>query len=55
MAAIMGVFQILWVYYGLLIASRPVIAWNVIAVLINFLSVGAYRYFVRKEKRQATT
>jgi hypothetical protein len=24
MAAIMGVFQILWVYYGLLIASRPV-------------------------------
>ena len=28
MAEIMGVFQILWVYYGLLIASRPVIAWN---------------------------
>jgi MtN3 and saliva related transmembrane protein len=55
MAAIMGVFQILWVYYGLLIASRPVIAWNVIAVLINFLSVGAYLHFVRKEKRQATT
>ena len=25
MAAILGVFQILWVYYGLLIASRPVI------------------------------
>jgi hypothetical protein len=25
MAAIMGIFQILWVYYGLLIASRPVI------------------------------
>ena len=24
MAAIMGVFQILWVYYGLLILSRPV-------------------------------
>ena len=23
MAAIMGVFQILWVYYGLLILSRP--------------------------------
>jgi MtN3 and saliva related transmembrane protein len=48
MAAIMGVFQILWVYYGLLIASRPVIAWNVIAVLINFLSVGAYVHFARK-------
>jgi MtN3 and saliva related transmembrane protein len=54
MAAIMGVFQILWVYYGLLIASRPVIAWNVIAVLINFLSVGAYLHFVGKEKRQTT-
>jgi len=53
MAAIMGVFQILWVYYGLLIASRPVIIWNVVAVLINFLSVGAYRYFVRKEKSRA--
>jgi MtN3 and saliva related transmembrane protein len=50
MAAIMGVFQILWVYYGLLIASRPVIAWNVVAVFINFLSVGMYLYFVRKEK-----
>jgi uncharacterized protein with PQ loop repeat len=50
MAAIMGLFQILWVYYGLLIASRPVIAWNVLAVLINFLSVGAYRHFVRREK-----
>ena len=55
MAAIMGGFQILWVYYGLLIGSRPVIAWNVIAVLINFLSVAAYRYFARKEKRQETT
>jgi MtN3 and saliva related transmembrane protein len=52
MAAIMGVFQILWVYYGLLILSRPVIIWNVIAVLINFLSVGAYFHFVRKEKAE---
>lgn len=50
MAAIVGAFQILWVYYGLLIASRPVIIWNVIGVLINFISVGAYAYFVRKEK-----
>jgi MtN3 and saliva related transmembrane protein len=50
MAAIMGVFQILWVYYGLLIASRPVIAWNIVAVLINFLSVGAYSHFARKDK-----
>jgi len=39
MAAIMGVFQIVWAYYGLLILSRPVIAWNVVAVVINFLSV----------------
>ena len=51
MAAIMGVFQILWVYYGLLITSRPVIVWNVVAVLTNFLSVGAYIYFVRKEQK----
>jgi MtN3 and saliva related transmembrane protein len=50
MAAITGVFQILWIYYGLLIASRPVITWNLIAVAINFLSVGAYAYFLRKEK-----
>jgi len=51
MAAIMGVFQILWIYYGLLIASRPVIVWNVIAVLVNFVSVGAYFFFRRKEKQ----
>jgi uncharacterized protein with PQ loop repeat len=50
MTAIMGAFQILWVYYGLLIVSRPVIAWNVVAVFINFLSVGAYYHFARKEK-----
>jgi MtN3 and saliva related transmembrane protein len=51
MAGIMGVFQIAWIYYGLLIASRPVIVWNMIGVLINFLSVGAYLYFVRKERQ----
>jgi uncharacterized protein with PQ loop repeat len=53
MGAIMGAFQILWVYYGLLIASRPVIIWNVIAVFINFLTVGAYAYFLRKEKEKS--
>jgi uncharacterized protein with PQ loop repeat len=53
MAAIMGVFQILWVYYGLLIASRPVIAWNVVAVLVNFLSVAAYLYFAQTEASRA--
>jgi len=51
MAAILGAFQIVWVYYGLLIVSRPVIIWNVVAVLVNFFSVGAYFYFVGKEKR----
>jgi MtN3 and saliva related transmembrane protein len=51
MAAIMGIFQILWIYYGLLIASRPVIAWNVIAVLINFLTVGAYFLFRPHERK----
>lgn len=50
MAGIMGIFQILWVYYGLLIVSRPVILWNIVAVLINSLMVGAYLYFLRKEK-----
>jgi uncharacterized protein with PQ loop repeat len=50
MAGMMGAFQILWVYYGLLIVSRPVVLWNVIAVVINFLMVGAFFYFVRKEK-----
>ena len=53
MGAIMGAFQILWVYYGLLIASRPVIIWNVIAVFINFLTVGAYAYFLRQERARS--
>jgi len=53
MAGIMGVFQILWVYYGLLIASRPVIAWNVVAVMVNFLSVAAYVRFARSERNHA--
>src|SRR5580704_9250713 len=38
MAAIIGVFQILWIYYG---------------ILINFFSVGAYAYFRGKEKSRA--
>ena len=50
MAAIMGVFQIVWVYYGLLILSRPVILWNIIAVVTNFISVGAYFYYARRER-----
>src|SRR5690242_7495013 len=50
MAAIMGIFQILWVYYGLLIESRPVVIWNTIAVGINFLSVWAYFHFTGTER-----
>ena len=54
MAAIMGAFQVLWIYYGRLIQSRPVIVWNVIAVLINSLSVRAYFRFAREDKSRAT-
>jgi MtN3 and saliva related transmembrane protein len=53
MAAIMGTFQIVWVYYGLLIGSRPVVLWNFIAVVTNFFSVAAYQYFARRELGQA--
>lgn len=53
MAGIMAVFQVAWIYYGLLIASRPVIAWNAIAVVINFLSVAAYARFARRERSPA--
>ena len=55
MATITGVFQILWVYYGLLILSRPVVAWNLVAVVTNFMSVGAYLHFVRKENDSKKT
>jgi len=51
MAAITGAFQILWVYYGLLIVSRPVVIWNVIAVATNFFSVGAYYYFAKQGRK----
>ena len=52
MAAIMGVFQVLWIHYGLLIQSRPVIGWNALAVLINFVSVAAYFHFARKDEHR---
>ena len=54
MAAIMCVFQVLWIWYGLLIGSRPVIVWNIVAVVMNALNVGAHAYFARKERRQAS-
>ena len=47
MAGIMGSFQIMWVYYGILIDSMPVVMWNIIAVVINFLMVGVFFYFAR--------
>ncbi len=52
MAAIMCLFQFAWLYYGLLIASRPVITWNAIGIVINALSVGAYFYFRSGEARR---
>ena len=55
MAMILGIFQILWVYYGLLIVSRPVVVWNVIAVVINFISVRAFYHFERRERARAAT
>lgn len=48
MAAITALFQIVWVYYGLLILSRPVIAWNAIGVTFNLVNVGAFIYFNRQ-------
>ena len=54
MAGIMGLFQIVWVYYGLLILSRPVIAWNIVAVVINVGSVAAYLHFARLEKSRGS-
>jgi MtN3 and saliva related transmembrane protein len=51
MAGITGVFQIVWIYYGLLIGSRPVIAWNMIGVVINLLTVAAYLRLARREDR----
>jgi MtN3 and saliva related transmembrane protein len=50
MAAIMGAFQILWIWYGLVIVSRPVVLWNIIAVVTNSFAVGAYLYYARRER-----
>jgi hypothetical protein len=50
MAAIMAVFQIFWVYYGLLIASRPVIVWNVLGIVINSIIVWSYFRLGKKSR-----
>ena len=47
MASIMAVFQLAWIYYGLLILSRPVIIWNVVGVLTNSVTIWAYWSFAR--------
>jgi MtN3 and saliva related transmembrane protein len=52
MAAILGVFQIVWIYYGVLIDSWPLVVWNVVAVLVNSVTVATYLRFARREKRQ---
>jgi len=49
----MCVFQVFWVYYGLLIVSRPVVLWNLIGIVTNALTVGAFVYFVGQEKGPA--
>ena len=51
MAAILGTFQILWLIYGILIGSRNIIMWNLIAIVTNYLTVGAYVYFRRRRGR----
>lgn len=51
MAAILGVFQVVWIYYGVLIDSWPLVMWNVVAVLVNSLTVATYLRFARREKR----
>ena len=53
MPAVMAVFQVVWLYYGVLINSLPIMVWNVIAVGVNALSVAAYVYFHRREKRRS--
>ena len=50
---ITAVFQIAWIYYGLLVASRPVIVWNVVGVVTNSLTVWAYKNFSRREREAA--
>ncbi len=50
MAGIMCGFPFARVDDGLLIASRPVIVWNVLGIVINALNVGAYLHVASKKK-----
>jgi uncharacterized protein with PQ loop repeat len=53
MPATIGFFQALWIYYGFLIASRPLIIWSGIGALINLLTVAAYRHFLVLEGQKS--
>jgi uncharacterized protein with PQ loop repeat len=51
MAAITGIFQCLWLAYGLLIQAPAVIIWNMISIVTNATTVSAYLYFAKIEKK----
>ena len=55
MAAILAIFQVLWVVYGTMIGSRSVVVWSVIAVCVNTFTVAAYFYFAGVGKRGSMT
>ena len=52
MAAITGIFQCLWLVYGLLIQAPAVIFWNMISIVTNATTVSAYLYFAKIEKNK---
>ena len=52
MAAITGIFQCLWLVYGLLIQAPAVIIWNMISIVTNATTVSAYLYFAKIEKNK---
>ena len=49
MAAIMALFQLVWVYYEL-VPPLPAIAGNVNAVLLNIMPALIYRRLSRRER-----
>jgi MtN3 and saliva related transmembrane protein len=53
MPALMAVFQVIWMYYGVLIESRPVVWWNIVAVAVNSMSVIAFALFSRRDRDPA--
>ena len=52
MAAITGIFQCLWLAYGLLIQAPAVIFWNMISIVTNTTTVSTYLYFAKIEKNK---